>query len=113
MLFRSVSQSRYVCSDEVDYAAPTFDAFNTLIKSKKNDLVIGERIWVYDDGNQSWNVFRAVKNGSNDQDSTPNTVQSFATNDNSLGGTKITLEFDHDIQANDLIYLPKDVNIDS
>jgi len=108
-----LSTPGYVRLDEVDYAAPTFDAFNTLIKSKKNDLVIGERIWVYDDGNQSWNVFRAVKNGSNDQDSTPNTVQSFATNDNSLGGTKITLEFDHDIQANDLIYLSKDVNIDS
>lgn len=119
-----LSTPGYVRLDEVDYAAPTFDAFNTLIKSKQNDLVIGERIWVYEDGNQSWNVFRAVKNGPNDQipdsygNPTPNTVQSFATNTDiiigsTIEGTKITLEFDHDILEGDLIYLSKDVNIDS
>jgi hypothetical protein len=95
----------YARIGEADVMACNLAAFNADVEAETTKIKAGQRLWVYDNGNDSWDMLRAVE----DTASTADPINYVSTIQGSTSGLEVQLLYPTTIQAGEYIYLASPV----
>jgi hypothetical protein len=97
----------YVRLNETDWQSMNFASFANEIKLSGNDLIVGQRLWIYENADKRWSMFRACSASS---DSIINEVKAFYPDDN---GVMLQMTHTPNVVAGESVYLNKVINDNS
>lgn len=109
----SLPTAGYARLSDTQYQALTLAGLNDYMATLSVDLVLGNRVQIYKDHKNSWDIYRVVDynaRASDDSDPFVNSIHSFVP---SLDGTTVSFEGKTNFKVNDVVYFEKGMQIDS
>lgn len=95
----------YVRVNETDWQSLNFASFEKEIALSNDDLMIGQRLWIYENLNKRWSVLRV--NSASDV-ATTNTITAYYPD---VDGVMLQMSATPNVVAGEMVYLNKAINL--